>query len=1214
MKTNSRLSRKLQLAFGAAILVLLVVGAISYRGIVESTESDLWVRHTHGVLEKLQDLLAAMQTVESNLRGYLLTGDESFLEVYRAAIAKTEEDQTIVRNLTVDNAGQQRRLDALATRTSRQLQIAEQVLNFRRTNGLEAATDAVREGSGKHIMDGLQGLVGQMQDEELRLLVLREADAKRRSAQTKIVLIVGSLLGLLITILAGWSVRRDNSESKDSSAKYRGLLEAAPDAMVVVNQGGEIVLLNVQAEQQFGYSRDELLGQKVKNIIPKGFAERLIADGTRSAAEALAQQIGTGIELVARRKDGSEFPIEIMLSPLESAEGILVTAAIRDITVRRTAEKHLGQMEGKYRGLLEAAPDAMVVVNQGGELVLLNVQAEKQFGYSRDELLGVEVKNIIPNGFAERLIADGTRTAAEALAQQIGTGIELTARRKNGTEFPIEIMLSPLESAEGTLVTAAIRDISVRKAAERHLAQMEGRYRGLLEAAPDAMVVVNQRGQIVLLNVQAEKQFGYRRDELVGQKVKNIIPEGFAERLLADGTRSAAEALAQQIGTGIELIARRKNGSEFPIEIMLSPLESAEGTLVTAAIRDISVRKAAERHLAQMEGRYRGLLEAAPDAMVVVNQTGEIVLLNVRAEKEFGYSRDELVGQKVKNIIPEGFAERLIADGTRSAAEALAQQIGTGIELIARRKNGSEFPIEIMLSPLESAEGTLVTAAIRDISVRKAAERHLAQMEGRYRGLLEAAPDAMVVVNQRGQIVLLNVQAEKQFGYRRDELVGQKVKNIIPEGFAERLLADGTRSAAEALAQQIGTGIELIALRKNGSEFPIEIMLSPLESAEGTLVTAAIRDISVRRAAEKHLAQMEGRYRGLLEAAPDAMVVVNQGGAIVLLNVQAEKQFGYSRDELIGQKVKNIIPEGFAERLVADALRSVEEALAQQIGTGIELTGRRKDQSEFPIEIMLSPLESTEGILVTAAVRDITTRKKAEADLLNKVEELNRSNEELGQFAYIASHDLQEPLRMVASYTQLLSKRYKGKLDSDADEFIAFAVDGASRMQRLILDLLAYSRVGTKGKDLLEISSEETLQQALINLRGAIAESGALVTHDRLPQVLADEMQLVQLFQNLVGNAIKYQNRGIPKVHISAARNGGMKWMFSVKDNGLGIDSQYFERIFGMFQRLHKREEFAGTGIGLAICKKIVERHGGTISVESQPGQGSTFRFALTGS
>src|SRR5476649_1692282 len=256
----------------------------------------------------------------------------------------------------------------------------------------------------------------------------------------------------------------------------------------------------------------------------------------------------------------------------------------------------------------------------------------------------------------------------------------------------------------------------------------------------------------------------------------------------------------------------------------------------------------------------------------------------------------------------------------------------------------------------------------------------------RYRGLLEAAPDAMVVVNQGGEIVLLNLQAEKQFGYRRDELLGQKVTNIIPEGFAERLVADDLRSAEDALAQEIGTGIELNALRKDGSEFPIELMLSPLESTEGMLITAAIRDISVRKNAEKVLAQMEGKYRGLLEAAPDAMVVVNQAGEIVLLNLQAEKQFGYRRDELLGQKVTNIIPEGFAERLVADGLRSDTEALAQQIGMGIELTARRKDGSEFPIELMLSPLESAEGILVTAAIRDISVRKKAE----DKIRRLNR--------------------------------------------------------------------------------------------------------------------------------------------------------------------------------------------------------------------------------
>ena len=503
-------------------------------------------------------------------------------------------------------------------------------------------------------------------------------------------------------------IKRRNTEQK-----FKEMLEAAPDAMVVVNEGGEIILLNFQAEKQFGYRRDELLGQKVTNIIPDGFAERLIADGLRSPADALAQQIGTGIELIGKRRDGAEFPIEIMLSPLESAEGILVTAAIRDISVRKDAENHLAQMEARYRGLLEAAPDAMVVVNQGGEIVLLNLQAEKEFGYRRDELLGQKVTNIIPDGFAERLIADGLRSAEDALAQQIGTGIELTGRRRDGAKFPIEIMLSPLESAEGMLVTAAIRDISVRKDAERHLAQMEARSRGLLEAAPEAMVVVNKSAEIVLLNLQAKIEFGYRSAELLGRQVTQIIPEGFAERLIKDGV----DAMARQILKGIDLTGLRKKGDEFPIEIMLSPLESGEGILV---IRDISTRKDAEKHLALMEARYHGLLEAAPDTMVVVNHAGEIVLLNLQAEKEFGYRRNELLGENIKKIIPERVAERLIANGLPSSGDALTLHIETEIELTGRRKDGGEFPIEVMLSPLESAERILV---IRDISVRRQTER-----------------------------------------------------------------------------------------------------------------------------------------------------------------------------------------------------------------------------------------------------------------------------------------------------------------------------------------------------------------------------------------------------------------------------------------------------------------------------------------------------------
>lgn len=375
--------------------------------------------------------------------------------------------------------------------------------------------------------------------------------------------------------------------------------------------------------------------------------------------------------------------------------------------------------------------------------------------------------------------------------------------------------------------------------------------------------------------------------------------------------------------------------------------------------------------------------------------------------------------------------------------------------------------------------------------------------------------------------------------------------------------------------------------------------------------TRAIPSKALPIPSKVHSFWLKQRYRGLLEAAPDPTIILDDAGKIVLLNVRAEKRFGYSHNELIGHEVTDIIPFGFTERLMDDGLRSAEEALDQQMGSGAELVALCKDGAVFPVEIMLTPLQTDDDVLVTAAIRDISRRKASEAAMLRKIAELHRSNEELSQFAYIASHDLQEPLRMISSYTQLLAKRYAGRLDSDADDFIGFAVDGAERMQRLIQDLLAYSRVGTDSINLAEVSSEKALDEALINLRSAIDDCGAVVTRDALPTIRADATQLTQLFQNLVGNAIKYRRETTPHVHISARRNADDKWEFTIKDNGLGIEKQYLTRIFGMFQRLHSREEFSGTGIGLAICKKIVDRHGGNISVESTPGEGSAFHFSL---
>jgi light-regulated signal transduction histidine kinase (bacteriophytochrome) len=272
----------------------------------------------------------------------------------------------------------------------------------------------------------------------------------------------------------------------------------------------------------------------------------------------------------------------------------------------------------------------------------------------------------------------------------------------------------------------------------------------------------------------------------------------------------------------------------------------------------------------------------------------------------------------------------------------------------------------------------------------------------------------------------------------------------------------------------------------------------------------------------------------------------------------------------------------------------------------------RKDGSRFIADVIITAIRDGSGKLqgFSKITRDITERKQSEEQLQSTLVELERSNKELEQFAYVASHDLQEPLRMVSSYTQLLAQKYEDQLDDKAKKFIGYAVDGAVRMQTLINDLLAYSRVSTQGKTLKTIDSHAALGAALRNLATTIEDNRAIVVNDDLPIVRADATQLSQLFQNLIGNAIKFQRADLPRIQISVC-DLGSEWRFSVKDNGIGIEAKYAEKVFVIFQRLHTRQEYPGTGIGLAICKRIVERHGGRIWFESEPGTGSTFYFTL---
>ena len=346
----------------------------------------------------------------------------------------------------------------------------------------------------------------------------------------------------------------------------------------------------------------------------------------------------------------------------------------------------------------------------------------------------------------------------------------------------------------------------------------------------------------------------------------------------------------------------------------------------------------------------------------------------------------------------------------------------------------------------------------------------------------------------------------------------------------------------------------------------------------------------------------------VVQAAPVAILAHDHKAHISMWSRGAEQIFGWTEDEVIGRDVPP-----FVAMDKEDEYRSnVRRVLQGESREGFEARRQTKDGALIDVGIWTAPLRDARGDVdgIMTIMVDVTQRKRIEEALSHYTDELARSNADLEQFAYVASHDLQEPLRMVSSYTELLARRYEGRLDSDADEFIAYAVDGATRMQALINDLLAYSRIGSSGEPTEAVECGSVFRRVVGNLRAAINDTGAEVTSDRLPTVRGDESQLALLFQNLIANGIKFGGDRTPQVHLSAERRNG-SWLFSVRDNGIGIEREYSERIFGIFQRLHTREEYPGTGVGLAICKRVVERHNGIIWVESEPGTGSVFKFTL---
>jgi PAS domain S-box-containing protein len=646
--------------------------------------------------------------------------------------------------------------------------------------------------------------------------------------------------------------------------------------------------------------------------------------------------------------------------------------------------------------------------------------------------------------------------------------------------------------------------------------------------------------------------------------------------------------------------------------------------------------------------KFLNLLEAAPDAMVIVDGKGTILLANLQLEKLFGWPRAKIQGESIEILIPKRYHNQHTKHRAGYFSDLRVRPMGNTLDLFGLRQDGSEFPVEISLSPLHIGDVTLAIAAVRDITDRKHAE-------AKFRDLLETAPDAVTVVDVTGRITLVNLQTEALFGYERAEIIGKPIETLIPKRYQVKHPNHRAAYFENPRVRPMGMGLDLYGLRKDGSEFPVEVSLSPLQTETGTLVRASIRDVTGRKQLEmeiralntdlekritertSQLAQVNRELEAeinerkiaveklvyqaqLIESVNDAIVATDSEYRITAWNSAAESLYGWIADEVLGKNGVDILNTEFPGLDAVEMRKNIAES-GRWRG---EATQLRKDGMRIPVEIASIVLYDAGGKVsgYVSVIRDIAERKQVEEEIriLNeeleqrviiRTHQLEMANKELEAFSYSVSHDLRAPLRSIDGFSLALIEDYQDKLPAEAQNHLRRVRSAAQRMALLIDDMLNLSRVSRASLQVRLTDISALVEDIVQELKQANPERRATFAIQPGISVNCDPGLLRVALENLLRNAWKFTSKKEQTFIEFGEQNGNPVRIFFVRDNGVGFDMAYVNKLFGPFQRLHSANEFPGTGVGLATVQRILHKHGGRVWAESIPDQGATFYFTL---